>query len=183
MTSEIRTSFSNDGKRLATCGNYTVREKNTEDQSGIVQIWDIDRSIEIAKIKTTSSHITGVQFSIDGKRVYTAGENTPVEEWDVATGKSLRRFITRSVRDPDLFTSPDGTKLAAASKNGHVQVWETATGRRLGSGAAHVIHGVDAIAFPADAFGRFGPALQLWTIPGKTLTPQEGHFGASKPIL
>ena len=186
LTSQVRTSFSNDGKRLATCGRHSSSKQNTEDQSGVVQIWDIDKSEQIAKIKTTSSHITGVQFSNDGKRVYTAGENTPVEEWDIATGKSLRRFITRSGREPDLFLSPDGTKLAAASNEGHVQVWETATGRQLGARAAHVTAGVDTIAFPADgpavAFAKFDSTLQLWTIPGKTLTSQEGHYSTVSRI-
>ena len=186
QSSTVRVMLSNDGKQLATHGVHYLRDEKVEASSGVVQIWDIDKSIEIAKIRTTSSHITGVQFSVDGKRVYTSGENTPVEEWDVATGKSLRRLTTRSGREPELFTSPGGTKLASASKDGHVQVWETATGRRLGSGAAHVIHGVKAIAFPADgpavAFGRFGSALQLWTIPGKTLTPQQGHFGTVSRI-
>lgn len=186
QTSSVRTILSSDGKRLATCGHQDSRKEKVEDSAGVVQIWDVDEKKEISRIKTTSSQITSVQFSVDGKRVYTSGSNTPVEEWDIATGKSLRRFVTRSGREPDLFISPDGTKLAAASKDGHVQVWETASGRQLGSGAAHVTSGVEAMAFPADgpavAFAKFSSAMQLWTIPGKMITPQEGHFSTVNRI-
>ncbi len=186
QTGNVRTILSGDGKRLATCSYHSPHEEKVEDHSGVIQIWDVDKSKEIAKIKTTSSHTAGVRFSLDGKRVYTSGDHAPVEEWDVATGKSVRRFVTRSGDGVGLFLSPDGTKLAAASDGGHVQVWDTATGRRLGSGAAHVTSGVKAIAFPADgpavAFAISGSAMQLWTIPGKTLTPQEGHFGTVNRI-
>ena len=180
QTNIIQAIFSSDCKRLATFGYDPPQKEKEENKSGVVQIWDIDKKKEITRIKTPSSQIWGVKFSIDGKRVYTSGENTPVEEWDIATGKSLRRFVTRGGEGMGLFTSPDGTKLAAASRDGHVQVWDTATGKQLGSGAAYVTFGAEDIAFPADgsvvAFAKFGSGMQLWTIPGKTLTPQAGHF-------
>ena len=67
QTSSVRSILSSDGKRLATCGHQDSRKEKVEDSAGVVQIWDVDEKKEIARIKTTSSQITSVRFSVDGK--------------------------------------------------------------------------------------------------------------------
>lgn len=182
QTSHIEAVLSADGKRLATFGQHQMRNEKDEPQAGVVQVWDIETKKELTKIATTSSQVQCVRFSPDGNQVFIGGQNIAVEAWDVATGKSLRQYITRSNGGQKLFVSPDGTKLAVASPYGHVQIWDVATGARLGTGSAQVSNGVEAVVFPADgpavAYGKLDSTMQLWTIPGKTLTPQNGHFSS-----
>ncbi len=186
QTTQIQAVISADGKRLATFGQHYVRSEKDEPQAGVVQIWDIETKKELAKIKTPSSQVQCVRFSPDGKQVYIGGQNAAVEAWDVATGKSLRQYLTRSNGVQKLFVSPDGTKLAGTSPDGHVQIWDVATGANLSSGSAPVSNGVEAIAFPAEgpaiAYGRLNSTMQVWTVPGKILTPQDGHFTAVSQI-
>lgn len=186
QTNQIQVAMSADGKRLASFGQHYVRSEKDEPQAGVVQIWDIETKKELAKIKTTSSQVQSVRFSLDGKQVFIGGQNLAVEAWDVATGKSLRQYLTRSDGGQRLFVSSDGKKLAGTSPDGHVQIWNVATGASLGSGFAPVSNGVEAIAFPAEgpavAYGKLNSTMQVWTIPGKTLTPQDGHFSAVSQI-
>ncbi len=186
QTNQIQAVISADGKRLASFGQHQIRNEKDEPQAGVVQIWDIETKKELAKIKTASSQVHCVQFSPDGKQIFIGGQNVAVEAWDVATGKSLRQYLTRSNGVQKLFVSPDGTKLAGTSPDGHVQIWDVATGANLSYGYAPVSTGVEAVAFPAEgpavAYGKLNTTMQLWTIPGKTLTPQEGHFSAVSQI-
>jgi WD40 repeat protein len=177
----IQSALSTDGKKLATFGQYYVRN-NEENVASIVQIWDVETKKELAKLKTGLAQVMAVKFAPDGKTVYTGGQGGPVEAWDTATGKRDRQFITRSNVGQRMFVSADGKRLAAAAYDGTgaVQVWDTVTGQRIGVGFAPA-SSVDSVALPTDgpaiAFGLYYNTLQLWTVPGKILTPQDGHFG------
>ncbi|MBX3400086.1 MAG: PQQ-binding-like beta-propeller repeat protein [Gemmataceae bacterium] len=181
QTQYIQSVLSSDGKRLATFGQYYVRN-NEENVAPIVQIWDVETKKELAKFKTGSAQVAAARFSPDGKTVYTGGQGGPVEAWDVATGRRLHQFITRSNVGQRIFVSDDGKRLAASANDGSgaVQVWEADTGKRLGVGFA-TTNSVDTVALPKDgpavAFGLYYNTLQIWTVPGKLLTPQDGHFG------
>jgi WD40 repeat protein len=175
----IQAVLTADGKRLASFGQYYVKN-NEENTASIVELWDVDGKKELAKLRTSGMTVTAAKFSRDGKTLYTGGQGGPIEAWDVATGKKLRQYITRSNVGQKIFVSADGERLAACSQDGAVQVWEADTGKRLGTGFAPT-NSVEAVALPADgpavAFGLFNQTMQVWTVPGKVLTPQEGHFG------
>lgn len=177
----IQASLSHDGKKVASFGQYYVRN-NEENTAPFVQLWDVETKKELAKLKTGSAQVTAAKFSPDGKTVYTGGQGGPIEAWDATTGKRLRQFITRSNVGQKIFVSADGKRLAATASDGSgaVQVWEADTGKRIGVGFANS-NAVESVALPADgpavAFGLFHQTVQVWTVPGKTLTPQEGHFG------
>lgn len=177
----IQAVLSADGKKLASFGQYYVRN-NEENTATTVQLWDVDGKKEIAKLKTGSAQVTAAKFSPDGKVVYTGGQGGPVEAWDATSGKRLMQFVTRSNVGQKLFVSADGKRLAASASDGTgaVQLWEAESGKRLGVGFAPS-NTVEAVALPADgpavAFGLYHQTLQVWTVPGKILTPQDGHFG------
>lgn len=168
-----------DGKKLASFGQYYVKN-NEENTAPIVELWDVDGKKELTKLRTSATTVTAAKFSRDGKTLYTGGQGGPVEAWDVATGKKLRQYITRSNVGQRIFVSADGKRLAASSQDGAVQVWEADTGKRLGTGFAPT-NTVESVVLPADgpavAFGLFNQTMQVWTVPGKVLTPQDGHFG------
>ncbi len=181
QTQYVQSVLSADGKRLATFGQYYVRN-NEENVAPYVQVWDVDTKKELAKLKTGSAQVMAAKFSPDGKTVYTGGQGGPIESWDVATGQRRLQYITRSNVGQRIFISDDGQRLAASANDGSgaVQVWEADTGKRLGVGFAPT-NTVDSVALPKDgpavAFGVYYNTLQIWTIPGKLLTPQDGHFG------
>lgn len=175
----ITTALTSDGKTVASFGQYYVRN-NEENVANVVQVWDVATKKETAKVRTSLTRVLAAKFSVDGKTLYTGGEGGPVEAWEAATGKKLRQYITRSNVGGKLFVSADNKRLAAASPDGAVQVWEADTGRRLGTGSAPT-NSVEMVALPPDgpavAFGLYSQTMQLWQVPGKVITPQDGHFG------
>ncbi|QEL13546.1 WD40 repeat domain-containing protein [Limnoglobus roseus] len=168
-----------DGKTFASFGQHYV-QNNEEAVAPVVQIWDVAGKKELAKVRTSLTQVMAARFSLDGKTLYTGGQGGPIESWDVATGKKLRQYITRSNVGHKLFLSADGKRLAAASQDGAVQVWEADTGKRLGVSSAQT-NSVEMVALPPDgpavAFGLYSQTMQVWQVPGKVLTPQDGHFG------
>jgi WD40 repeat protein len=177
----IQAAISADGKSVASFGQYYVRN-NEENTAPIVQLWNVETKKELAKLRTSTQQVTAVKYSADGKTVYTGGQSGPIEAWDATTGQRLRQYITRSNVGQKIFVSADGNRLAASANDGTgaVQVWEAGTGKRIGVGFAPA-NQVEAVAFPSDgpavAFGVYHHTLQVWTVPGKLLTPQDGHFG------
>lgn len=176
--------LSNDGKTLASYGQYYVQ--NTEENvAPVVQVWDVATKKELLKVRTNLPNVQAAKFSPDGKTLYTGGQGGPVEAWDVATGQRVRQYVTRSGVGQHLFLSADGKRLAGSSPDGCVQVWEAATGKRLATGFAPTSVPA-AVALPPDgpavAFGQYNQTMQVWQVPGKVLTPQNGHFGTVSHI-
>ncbi len=182
----IQAVLSSDGKKLATFGQYYVRQKE-ENVAPILQVWDVATKKELKRIKTNTAQVTAAVFSPDGKTVYSSGQNGPVEAWDTATGTIRNQFVTRSNVGQKLFLSADGERLAATSNDGSgaVQVWDTKSGKRIAVSFAPA-NSVDEVVFPkgqpALALGTYFQTIQLWTMPGELITPQNGHFGSVNQI-
>jgi WD40 repeat protein len=181
QSNTIRPVLSADGQLLATFGQYYQQQPNDEAWGAIVQVWDAATGAEKVRVKTGVPHqVQAAIFSPDGTTLVTAAPHGPVQAWNVETGQLIRQYVGRSGIGQRLFFSPDGQRLAAAGTDGTVQVWDTATGRRLGIGGA-MVHNVFDVAFPPDGpavvLGTYSQSLQVWTVPGQILTPQNGHLG------
>ena len=116
----IRTVLSDDGKLLATFGQYYERKPNDENWAAIVQVWDATTGAEKFRVKTGAAYqVQTAAFSPDGQLLVTATPNSPVQAWDTATGKFVRQYVSRSGIGQGLFFSPDGSKLAGAATGRH----------------------------------------------------------------
>jgi WD domain, G-beta repeat/WD40-like Beta Propeller Repeat len=102
--------------------------------SGLVIIWDIEKSREVARIRQRADAIA---FSPDGARLATAGKSG-LRLWDVSNGAELRTL--EDVSSDCVTFAPYGQTLAVANHSS-VRLYDAATGklvRRIGGVAGYI---------------------------------------------
>jgi len=86
------------------------------------------------KVLTLSGHTAGINeidYSPDGTRIATAGNDNTARIWDAASGTELLTLSDYSDVVISVAFNPDGTRLATSSNDGTVRVWDTATGENV----------------------------------------------------
>ncbi|MEO1498336.1 MAG: protein kinase [Planctomycetota bacterium] len=159
--------FSDDGKRLASCGvDQTVR------------VWDVAQRRELLRCRGHKAGmiygVLDVAFGPDGRRVVSAGADTTIKVWSAAAGEADATARSEAFRalpggreaaavypDPsfekrwlaggrrgvaEVAFSPDGALVAAANQDGCVRVYDTQTNRLLRTYREHR-RNVGAVAF------------------------------------
>jgi WD40 repeat protein len=120
-------AWSPDGTQLASA-----------DDQGIVKIWDVADSKEMASFQAQAGGVRALAWSPDGKQLATASQGA-LQLWEAATGKETRtlplaanpRPVGRlpSSRATSLIWSPGKQqKLALADADGQIQIWDLSTG-------------------------------------------------------
>jgi WD40 repeat protein len=108
--------FSQDGTRVATVSNGTLR------------IWDASSGKDLVRLPDKATMHDAV-FSPDGTRMASACyDNSSLCIWSGGSGREIRR-IQASVNS--IVFSPDGTKLAAIRNDSTVRIWEASSGKEL----------------------------------------------------
>lgn len=93
-------AFSSDKKWLAT-GN----------SEGLVQVWDIAKGQEIARM-LSDGKVTNIAVSSDKKLVILSGLNNSVDVWDIENGNIVNNIYLEGSLD-SFIASPDGETIAA----------------------------------------------------------------------
>ncbi|MGW8225072.1 MAG: nSTAND1 domain-containing NTPase, partial [Anaerolineales bacterium] len=140
-------AFSPDGSFLATV---------PEAQYDRVIIWDISSGQEVISLCCHDIRIGEVEFSPDGTRLATAGQEGVAKVWDVETGKEIITLVGHAGGVDALAFSPEcagppespfhycGRYLATGSRDGAVRIWDVSpAGQRellTSSGMVGVFH-------------------------------------------
>ncbi|MBL8636762.1 MAG: hypothetical protein JNM40_26290 [Myxococcales bacterium] len=138
------------------------------------QIWLIDEPSgkpKRAGLVGHSGEVTALDFSSDGKRLFSAGSDKLVRAWSVDAGASLGQPIgsplaghTTAIRS--LSTSPDGKLLATGSDDGVILLWDQQTGELAGPPLREHQRAVMALRFSADGkqllSGGDDQTVRLW---------------------
>jgi WD40 repeat protein/serine/threonine protein kinase len=136
--------------------------------------------------------LTG-DFSPDGKRIVTAGEDGTARFWDAATGEPQDKILRTTAPILAVAFSPDGRTLLTGGRDGNVRMWDVATGQPRGPVLTHQ-GPVLAVTFSSDgqiaAAGGIvrevnlqaqeativGGEVRLWRMPnGTSLGPPLSH--------
>ena len=116
-------AFSPDGMRLAAA--------MTE-----LKVWDLLTGDEVVTATGFTAPVIGIEFSPDGSRLATGGQDGTTVIWDAETGKQLfalaghRGAINDVAFHPQCIAPPDalfewcGVWLATASRDGTAKVWD-----------------------------------------------------------
>jgi hypothetical protein len=111
--------FSPDGRRIATASFDRT-----------IKVWDTDtlRLIRTLGQNPASGHvgvITGLAFSRDGRRLFSAGgEDKTVKVWDPQTGQEVLNLRGHTLFCHGLAVSPDGVRVASAGKDRTIRFWD-----------------------------------------------------------
>lgn len=183
---EIGAALSHDGKLLAGWG---MQEDGMgmllKDSASALQIWDIARRKELAKIDFMHSEVTSAAFTPDGKTVAALTMDGKAHLIDTATGKIARSFAALKPRGPaTLRISPDGVHLVAFDNYppGGVHACTLADGKPVALVDAPRME-IAAAGFPGKGrivlAGMLGSALHCW----EATDPKNSRFeGNLAPI-
>ena len=156
-------AFSPDGRFLAT-----------GDQTGQVNVWDVQRQQVVTQFKGDTTTVYTVKFSPDGKILAGAGYAGDIELWKVENWERLGTLsVGATVSTIDF--SPDSTTLASTGYE-TVNLWTVDTGETLTSLTGHP-GWVNAVAFSPDGqtliSGGDDGMLRLWDVTSYTSATQE----------
>ncbi|HZV05357.1 MAG TPA: sigma-70 family RNA polymerase sigma factor, partial [Gemmataceae bacterium] len=114
-------AFSPDGRTLASAS-----------QAAIV-LWDTASGKLLRQFSASPgqmNRVLSLAFTLDGKGLFSAGEDARIRLWDSATGKVARLFTGHEKVVRCTVLSPDGRTLASAADK-EIRLWETATGKMI----------------------------------------------------
>ena len=102
----------------------------------------------------TTSAVTGVAFSPDGRLLATASCDKTARLWDPATGEHRRTLTGHTGGVCGVAFSPDGRLLATASGDGTARLWDPATGEHRRTLTGHTGDGLRRGVQPGRAAAR-----------------------------
>ena len=157
-------AFSPDGQFLST-----------GEETGQVNVWDIQRQQIVARFACDSTVVYAVQFSPDGKILAGAGYDGNIELWEVENWKPLGALTSGGTVSTISF-SPD-SKILASTGHASVNLWQVDSGEKIATLTEHT-GWVNAVAFSPDGgtliSGGDDATLRIWDVTPYRSTPQEG---------
>ena len=185
FTQQSFVSLSADGKILATWGSAS--DPSGKDAEREVRFWNATTGKELSRVRTLSSPISTVEFSLDGKWA-AASSGSFIDLIDPKKGTVQQSLLGRLGTIRMSAFSPDGSTLFAVTNNGLVQRWRVSDGQRLPAKAPPIaeLHSAGVRVTGPDqavAFGQRGNSLVVWdAISGKRFGPQVGHFSSIQSL-
>jgi WD40 repeat protein/tRNA A-37 threonylcarbamoyl transferase component Bud32 len=90
---------------------------------GPIRLWEAASGKELEPLEGHTSWISGLVFSTDGQRLYSASGDQTIRIWDVEQHRCLATLRGSNHEVYGLTLSPDGTTLASGCKDGVVSFW------------------------------------------------------------
>jgi eukaryotic-like serine/threonine-protein kinase len=159
-------AFSPDGREVTT-----ARLDDTQLPTS-AQRWDARTG---ARIDPPLHHLDGifhVEYSRDGRRILTCGEDSSARVWDAASGEPLTPPMRHSAYVEHAAFSPDGRLVATSSWDGTARVWEVEGGEavtpplRHGARLSWVCWSPDGREIAAGSSEQFGPVFDVSPVAG-----------------
>jgi WD40 repeat protein len=152
-----RPAFRPDGRLVASETGYNI-----------ISIWDAasGRS-ERSLTDPTAGMIRAIDFSPDGTRLASIGDDGRAKVWDLSTGRPVLALRVADQNGYAVRYSPDGLHLITADSEGVARVWDAQTGEFL-----FLIRGVDnTLAYSPDglrlaSYGD-GETVRIWDATGE----------------
>jgi len=160
-------SFSADGQRLASTGDYRS-----------IKMWDVRGRPDLLALTGNERGALSVAFSPDGQRLAARGFDGSLRVWDALSGRQL---TSRRVGGLMVCFSPDGQRLASTGPNKTAKVWDAESGEELVTLTGHADF-VQWVCFRPDgkqlatAAGDKDKTVKIWDADsGQELLTLAGH--------
>ncbi|MCA9065824.1 MAG: WD40 repeat domain-containing protein, partial [Planctomycetaceae bacterium] len=152
-TGESRSDSDAVGYRGGVAVNPSGTLVGTGMWDGSVQLLRLPDQQRIARLEGHSARVHTVEFSVDGKTLYSASDSFGVSNlcrWDVTSHKLLNTFDHSDGRSRAMAVSPDGRLIAFGSDDGEVYVYDAKNGAQR-SRFQHHSSEVRCLGFSADS--------------------------------
>ena len=147
-------AFSPDGEFLAT-----------GDETGQVNVWDVQRRQLIVQFKGDARFVHTIKFSPDGKVLAGAGYEGNIKLWKVQSWERLGK-LSSHVTVYTISFSPD-SKILASTGNEFVSLWQVDSGEKIATLTGHA-GWVNAVAFSPNGSalisGGDDATLRIWDV-------------------
>ncbi len=100
----------------------------TSSADGTIKIWKVPDGIQKQSIQVHDGIVIASQYSGDGRRLVSIGDDRAIRVWNPIDGKSLRVIKSR-VDLTALAVNPTGKIAATNDSNGHVVIWNLQSGK------------------------------------------------------
>ena len=138
--------------------------------------------IDTLKIAETTSEVSSVAFTPDGKRIVSGSWDTTVRLWDAHTGQPVGQPMTGHTAPVfSVAFSPDGKRIVSGSADKTLRLWDADTGKPIGDPMTGHKAPVFSVAFSPDGkrivSGSADKTVRLWDAAiGKPIgEPLTGH--------
>ena len=156
-------AFSSDGRMLAT-----------GDESGRVNIWDVQTQQTVVQLNGDSTAVYTLTFSPDGKILAGAGYEGEIELWKVEGWEHLGTLTVGATAFTIRFP-PDSSTLANTGYES-VSLWKVDSGEKIATLTGHA-GWVNAVAFSPDGrrliSGGDDETLRIWDVTPYRAIPEE----------
>ena len=156
-----------------------------------VTIWSAAAGKHIRTLKGHTKYVNAVEYSPDGRFLFSASDDSTIRVWELSTGKQKFK-LQREGDEPvtDIALSPDGKQLASCSKVfGMVHLWDAIKGKHLrefghDSNIVEFDREGKVLAMTKSSSEPFGTNIELWdTATGKLTQTLTGHTNDVTSIL
>jgi WD40 repeat protein len=124
-------ALSPDSKRLVTCCNDGTLTKC------YAQIWDVETGKAFGPRLLHDDGVLAVQFSPDGSRIGTAGEDEKAYIWDVNTGQRCTPALEHLSQIQRISFSANSKLIVTASSDRTARIWDAQSGAPLTPPLSH----------------------------------------------
>ncbi|HBE67002.1 MAG TPA: hypothetical protein DDW52_02530 [Planctomycetaceae bacterium] len=165
--------FHPDGKEFASAG---LRSGNLS----TAKIWDAETGELIRELVGHVGAVASIEYSRDGERIVTGGEDGTIRIWDANSGQELKTLAGHDASVQSASMSPDGRQVASGGDDGTIRIWDVQTTRKLTTyrmGGAIAWLRYDKAGGKLAAFG--GGGIKLWDAEGESDTLRLKHGGGA----
>jgi WD40 repeat protein/predicted Ser/Thr protein kinase len=171
------------GVQISPDGSRLALVIGKEGRASGIELYDAASGQYVAQCVGHTDAIRSTDFSPDGKRLATVGEDRRCILWDVESGEEIAECRGHTGKLLSVAFRSDGARVVTASADGTVRQWDAATGDEVEPPFDHHTGEVLAAVYSPDgelvASGGADHTIRLWRAKGREqLAVLHGHAGA-----